>query len=190
MSKKLRITAFVLTLVMLLGMLPLSLFAADEAPAAVETESSKSALDTLADKATGSVFEMATPDDYKSKFTEDDATFNEGAFTSKGYVGTGSAGPNNGKEYFHYSDEAGLTYADKTSTIEGDINISYTTYNVKIPSATKYIVFQSNVMRGEGAVKDRCFLRLRLRLSNDTVYALSLFDNLNSNTGTSGCDST
>ncbi len=56
MSKKTRILALALVIVMLVGIMPLSLFAEEEAAAVAEETSDVSVLDQLAAKATGSLF--------------------------------------------------------------------------------------------------------------------------------------
>lgn len=169
MNKKIRLLALVLTLVMMLGILPLSAFASESEAAVAQTE--KSALDTLADKATGSPYAWTDYADVKTNLGIVNGTsgtagsvFAEGHFGltdagKTGYVAdvTGGAGPNKAQSSFIY---ANGEY--QFSSIEANKDLSFMYSNgAAFTDDTKYILFSFDVKRGE-AMKDGDFARLRM----------------------------
>lgn len=119
MSKKLRFTALILTVVMLIGTIPLSLFAADEAIAATETETEEvSVLDSLTAATTGKAYTKLSFEALTEKLGEGNYAFitegsysgNEGqqaGFTNlKGSGATNAPGPNKQQTTLIFKDGA------------------------------------------------------------------------------------
>lgn len=86
MSKKIRILALILAVIMLVGVMPLSLFATEEvssesAMTEIQGEEKKSALDLLASKATGTLYQNIAFADLLTKIDSDAVIITEGAWS-------------------------------------------------------------------------------------------------------------
>ncbi|MBR2465368.1 MAG: hypothetical protein IKB38_00335 [Clostridia bacterium] len=148
MSKKIRILALTLALIMLVGVTPISLFATEEASSEsamteIQGEEKESVLDFLASKATGSLYTQMAFADLLTKINSDAAIVTEGAYSGTegnqvSFVqnATGattqqldSPGPNNEKDTFLWKNgEAQLldsSVAEGTSNAKTDVTFVY-----------------------------------------------------------------
>ncbi len=149
MSKKIRILALTLALIMLVGVTPISLFATEEASSKsamteIQGEEKESVLDFLASKATGSLYTQMAFADLLTKIDSDAAIVTEGAWSgTEGGQATfvqnatgattqqldSSPGPNKEKDTFLWKrGEAQLldsSVAEGTSKAETDVTFVY-----------------------------------------------------------------
>ena len=164
MSKKTRILALVLTLVMLVGTMPLTLFAAEEneiIPATEAEETTLNVLDSLAAEATGSLYEGIEIPEGATSYYDEAYGYNIGSGSEKEngiYVDSGWG--DGSKSLIDTVDKLTGGTTDDTNT-----NI---TFNI-IPTTTggvlkdqRYFVSSFNVKRGE-AYGNYGVYRIRLR---------------------------
>lgn len=138
MNKKTRILALVLAILMLVGVMPLSLFATEEAPEAEAAAEDVSILDALAAKAEGSLYEGITaPEGASLKFTNSSST-----------------GPNKLKDLYVDSGwgDKSKVLVDTNNDINGSTNTDISFFfspEKEVNGDDRYYVTSFNVRRGE-----------------------------------------
>lgn len=177
MNKKIKFLAFLLAALMLVGVMPLSLFAEEATPTteeAQETTYDAGALDALASKAEGSLYTAMSYDELAghlgitgTKTGTNGAMLAEGHYGIKddgtvSYIGDaetlqGGGGPNKYKQSFVYADGE-VQFVDVPAN--NDVTITYVNGAQKFLDGTRYIVFSLGVKRGE-AMKSGYLARIR-----------------------------
>ncbi len=175
--RKTKISAFLLAALMLVGVMPLSLFAEEAVPIAEETQETTydaGALDALAKNAEGSLYTAMSYGELAghlgitgTKIGTNGAMLAEGHYGSKAdgtvsYIDDvetliGGGGPNKYKQSFVLADGE-AQFVDVPAN--NDITITYVNGSQKFLDGTRYIVFSLSVKRGE-AMTNGYFSRIR-----------------------------
>ncbi|MBR2467237.1 MAG: hypothetical protein IKB38_09970 [Clostridia bacterium] len=178
MNKKIKFLAFLLAALMLVGVMPLSLFAEEATPTTEETQETTydaGALDALASKAEGSLYTAMSYSDLAGYLGVNSSTASgeNGVLLAEGHYGVkedGSVGYigdaktlKGGGQLNKYS-QALVFAGGEAQFIDvpaaSDITVTYVNGTATFEESTRYIVFSLDVKRGEAMISGY-FARIR-----------------------------